>query len=145
MNLQKVQLITVNQYPTEKPYIRENDFYLDFNTNQIFRSECEHNNKKILMGYQPIKFLLILPGQQAKAIMSHEEIIQCKFKCEMLDDLMDDIGLFSTKFQEFSFDVSLCELILLAEKGVCWLDYSKKVIHLQENQTHVSRKSLAKK
>jgi hypothetical protein len=142
MNLTKVKLIAINIYPTIQPYIRENDLFIDKKSGQYFRCECDHNNKKILLVYQPIRFSIV--DEEEVELLSHEQIVTSKINYELLDELIDEVGMISTKHKLTSFDVSLCELILM-NNGECWIEETEKgiVIHLQ-NSKPITRKQLMK-
>lgn len=139
MKLQKVKLITINRYPSEKPYIGVGDFFIDFQDNHIYECYQNHHDKKVLKYWQPIKFAIVYFDDEDSIIINHDEILTYKFRCEMLDEVLTEGGVLATKFRDSDFDISLCELIILADHGICWIDESKKIIHLQENQTHVSK------
>lgn len=142
MNVQKVKLIIVNQYPIEKPYIKVNDFFIDFKEDgRISQCHQNHFDKKILKNWQPIKFAIVYPDDEDQIILTHEEIFNSKFRCEMLDEVLTEDGRISTKIKETSFDISLCDLILSNDQSSCWLT-EDKVILLQENQQQVSRSKL---
>ena len=142
--MKKVTLIPLHIFPSIKPYIRENDFYIDKATGQYFRCECDHNNKKILSDFQPIRFSMI--DEEGLEVLSHEQIIKSSINYAMLDELIDEVGLISTKHVLTTFDVELCELIIIADDGVCWIEQKGDghVIHLQDTKP-ITRKQLFSK
>lgn len=131
MKPQKVKLITINQYPTEKPYIVIGDLFRSMKDDNISQSNQNYFNKKVLNHWQPIKLAIVSLDTGIEIILDHDAILGCQFKYEMLDRVVDESGAIHTKFKTSPFDVDLCDLILKINEGICWLDGSKHIIYLQ--------------
>lgn len=157
MKTTKVRMVLIDQYPTKPPYVQKDSFYYNKFTGQIFQSETTFNKKEFLDDFQPVKLALVSfiasrstkPINKAdegvigviinkafhKIILPHEQLINSEINCEVLDSVVDEGGTIKTAFKTIDFNLSLCELIILENKGICWVQpvgEDKNIIHVEE-------------